>query len=316
MQSLYLPEGNLWQTPNNKMYLSSLQGLEKAKSEGIILEAMVVSCDPSHNLLVDLAGIPGMIPREECALGIREGTTRDIAILSRVGKPVCFKIMQIEERENKPFLLLSRINAQQEAEAYIFQHKIPGDIISAKVTHLEPFGAFVDIGCGLISLIGIENISISRIFHPAERFLEGQNIHAVISHLDPELHRVSLTHKELLGTWEQNASHFSSGETVTGIVRSIEDYGIFIELCPNLSGLAEYRENVQVGQMAAVYIKSILPERMKIKLTIIHTSDILSKPLKEENYFLTNGHLQKWVYSPASCTCKYIATNFEAVLPH
>ncbi len=313
MQSLYLPEGNLWQTKNNGAYLSSIQGLEKAKNEEIILEAIAVSCDPAHNLMVDLAGIPGIIPRDECAMGIKNGTTRDIAILSRVGKPVCFKVVQIEERGTGPFVTLSRVKAQQEAEAYFFQNRLPGDIISVKVTHLEPFGAFVDIGCGLISLIGIENISVSRIFHPSERFYEGQNIYAVVARLEPELHRICLTHKELLGTWAENAALFSSGETVTGIVRSIEDYGIFVELRPNLSGLAEYREQVQVGQMAAVYIKSILPERMKIKLTIIHTSDCKPQLLKESDYYLKKGHLEKWVYSPPSCTLKYIATNFETI---
>ena len=45
-----------------------------------------------------------------------------------------------------------------------------GDIISACVTHLEPFGAFVDIGCGVVSFIGIENISVSRITHPIRAF--------------------------------------------------------------------------------------------------------------------------------------------------
>ena len=51
-----------------------------------------------------------------------------------------------------------------------------GDVINAKVTHLEPFGAFVDIGCGIIGLLSIENISVSRISHPKDRFYVGQNI--------------------------------------------------------------------------------------------------------------------------------------------
>lgn len=311
MQSLYLPEGNLLQTKNNLSYLSNLQGLERAKNEQVILEAIAVSCDTEHNLILDLNGIQGIIPREECAIGIQNGSTRDIAILSRVGKPVCFKVAEIKMEENNVTAILSRVTAQKEAADYIFEKRKPGDIIAARVTHLEPFGAFVDIGCGLISLIGIENISVSRIFHPSERFTEGQNIRAVITKLDPEQQRISLTHKELLGTWEENAAAFASGETVTGIVRSIEDYGIFIELRPNLSGLAEYKSDIEVGQMAAVYIKSILPERMKIKLTIIHTSECKPQCLTDADYFIKEGRLQKWVYSPTCCATKYIATDFE-----
>lgn len=129
----------------------------------------------------------------------------------------------------------------------------PGDIIDARVTHLEQFGCFVDIGCGIPSLIPIDAISVSRISHPSDRFFTGQYIKAVVKSNDGS--RICLTHKELLGTWEENASLFSSGETVSGIVRSIEDYGIFVELAPNLAGLAEPKENIHAGQSISVYIK-------------------------------------------------------------
>ena len=71
-----------------------------------------------------------------------------------------------------------------------------------------------------------------------------------------------------MGTWEENAEMFHSGETVNGVVRSIEPYGIFIELSPNLAGLAEPKPDVYVGQIASVYIKSINPDKMKIKLIL------------------------------------------------
>ena len=61
----------------------------------------------------------------------------------------------------------------------------------------------------------------------------------------------------------QNAALFSVGETVRGVVRSIEPYGVFIELTPNLSGLAEPRADLHPGMAVSVYIKSILPQRMK-----------------------------------------------------
>ncbi len=114
-------------------------------------------------------------------------------------------------------------------------------MIPARVTHLEPFGAFVDAGCGVPSLIGIENLSVSRICHPSDRLTVGQSILAAVRTVEPENRRISLTHRELLGTWAQNAALFSVGETVRGVVRSIEPYGVFVELTPNLSGLAEPR---------------------------------------------------------------------------
>lgn len=311
MQSLYLPEGRLLKDSTNISYISSLQGLEKAKEEGIILESVAMVCDTEHNLIVDLNGIPGIIPREECALGIVNGKTRDIAIISRVGKPVCFKVKEILYDKRPPKAILSRVDAQQEATAHYLKNLRKGDVIPSKVTHLEPFGAFVDIGCGIISLIGIENISVSRIFHPSERFTEGQDIYTIISDIDNETGRISLSHKELLGTWEENITSFSCGETVTGIVRSIEDYGIFIELMPNLSGLAEYRSDIKVGQRVAVYIKSIIPERMKIKLTIISVTDNSTSSPMISNYYITEGHLNSWIYTPTCCNSKIVCSDFE-----
>ena len=58
-----------------------------------------------------------------------------------------------------------------------------------------------------------------------------------------------------------------------GYVLKIEDYGIFVELTPNLAGLAEVRPNTKIGQSVSVYIKSIIPEKMKIKLIIVETFD-------------------------------------------
>lgn len=299
----YMPEGMRINTAENINYFKNPSALQTAKEQGIILECIAVSCDAEHNLIVDINGKKGIIPREECASGIASGKTRDIAILSRVGKPVCFIITDILEDK----IILSRRIAQEQALNYMLDNLKSGDIISACVTHLEPFGAFVDIGCGVVSFIGIENISVSRITHPSERFECGQMIYAAVLYTDKETKRVHLTHRELLGTWEQNASLFSAGETVRGIVRSIESYGIFIELAPNLSGLSERKTGLNEGDSVSVYIKSIIPERMKIKLNII---DKLPKTPSKFNYFIKNGHLDKWVYSPECCDNKYIATNF------
>ena len=57
--------------------------LQAAWGEGRILEARAMLCDSGHNLIIDLGCMKGLIPREEGAVGIREGTARDIAILSR-----------------------------------------------------------------------------------------------------------------------------------------------------------------------------------------------------------------------------------------
>lgn len=301
MNPTYYPEG---------MFPKSLRAdemtreqLKKACLEGTILEATARSATPQHDLLVDLGGIQGIIPRADTAIGIADGTVRDIAILSRVGKPVCFQIASVDGLyDSRPTLRLSRKAAQQEALHYLL-HDIPtGTVLPAVVTHLDRFGAFCDIGCGNVSLLSIEHISISRINHSRDRFQEGQHIFVAIGSQDPVLGRINLTHKELLGTWQENAQNFSVGETVVGVVRSVKDYGVFIELGPNLSGLAEYREDLRPGDRVSVYIKAIVPERQKVKLIVIRTlpQDV---PLPPLHYYKTSGSVQGWHYTrtPACC---------------
>lgn len=285
-------------TPENIASCSCRKGLIDAMEKRQVLEGKAILCDKEHDLIVKVGEFTGLIPRTEGALGIAEGTTREIALLSRVGKPISFTVEAVEGPEHAPSLLLSRRRAQQMALDYFISYLQPGMVVPAKVTHLEPFGAFVDIGCGLPSMLGVESISVSRIPHPDQRFAAGQSIFAVVTDVDEKMGRVSLTHKELLGTWEQNAAQFSTGMTVPGIVRGIKEYGLFIELTPNLSGLAEYRGDLKVGDRVSVYIKVMLPERMKIKLVVIEklTPEPSPAPLK---YFITSGQLASWQYAPA-----------------
>lgn len=293
-QGPYLPEGFRLHTPENR-WVNTPAAIDQAAEEEQILEGIVTRCDCAHNLVVDCNGITGLIPRSEAALGLSSGRTREIALLSRVGKPVCFQVIG----EGDGQYLFSRARVQQKALNYLMENLLPGDVICARVTHLEPFGAFVDIGCGLTSLVGIEHISVSRIAHPAERFYPGQWIHVAVRGVDPSMGRVHLTHRELLGTWLENARRFSPGETVSGVVRGNEDYGVFVELSPNLSGLAERKEGVASGDGVSVYIKSILPEKMKIKLILIDKLEKTPSTLiRPEDYQITQGRLQHFLYSP------------------
>lgn len=303
----YLPEGQLINLIENRNSMKSLFSLQEAIAQDKILEARATVCDSEHNLIVNLPCIKGIIPRIEGAIGIDDGSTRDIALISKVNKPVCFKVISITTNEdNEPIAILSRKAAQEACMRDYVSNLKSGDVIQTRVTHLEQFGCFVDIACGIPSLIPIDAISISRISHPADRFVTGQDIFVIIKSIEGG--RICLSHKELLGTWEENAQAFRCGETVGGIVRSVEDYGIFIELAPNLAGLAEPRDNVFVGQNASVYIKALIPDKMKIKLIIVDVFDA-RYPNKELEYFINSGHISHWKYSTDQSD-KLIESNF------
>ena len=314
----YGPEGLNSDFDLRRSYLAQgVAGLEKAMASDTILESRVSFCDSEMNLHVDLYGIDGIIPKNEVCYSPSGDKVKDIAIITRVGKPICFKISSIVEIDGRKVAYLSRRDAQIDCYNNYIYDMIPGDILSARVTHLESFGAFVDVGCGIVGLLPVDCISVSRFSHPRDRLRCGSIINVVLKSIDRESGRIFVSMRELLGTWEENAARFSSGQTVSGIIRSVESYGVFVELAPNLAGLAEIRDDAVdgsslIGRRAAVYVKSIIPDRMKIKLVLIDTFESERDDARIE-YFLDCRkikHINNWKYSPKSCQ-RIVETVFD-----
>ena len=242
----FLPEGH-----NGAVFRRcdcySLSFLEQAAAKHILLEAPVLLCDKEMNLHLSLGEVQGIIPKDEVTYSPSEEKAKDIAILTRVGKTVCFYVQRIWKKNGSTIALLSRKAAQKDCYDKYISRLHAGDIIEAKVTHLEGFGAFLDVGCGIVSLLPIDAISVSRISHPALRLNVGDECKVIVKNRD-DIGRIYVTRKELLGTWEQNASLFQAGQTVAGTVRGVEPYGIFVELTPNLTGLAELKDGIKENE--------------------------------------------------------------------
>lgn len=283
-----------------------------AMAAGEIVQATALAFDAQRQLRFKIGSYVGVMPFAQCAEGADTGEVRDIAVLTRVGRATCFVIQAMQPGpKGETQLLLSRAEAQRRCRTEYLDPLNPGDIIPAAVTHVEPFGAFCDVGCGINALLPIDCLSVSRISSPLDRVNVGQHIFCVIKSRDAQ-NRFVLTLRELLGSWEENAAAFSVGETVVGIVRSVENYGTFIELAPNLAGLAESCPALAPGQPVSVYIKNILPDKMKIKLVIVNRS-LEQKIRFDLHYTQTEGRLDHWVYStPASG--KRIETVFAPAL--
>lgn len=284
-----------------------LATLRSAQASREILCGRALVFDENKALRLNLGAAAGMIPYEECADGVREGLVRDVALITRVGRTVCFTVQRLDETCHPPLALLSRAQAQQMCKTEYLDTLVPGDVLRARVTRLEPFGAFCDVGCGISALMPIDCMSVSRIQAPEDRVACGQEIDCVLKARD-EAGRLVLTMKELLGTWAENAARFAAGQTVVGVVRSVESYGVFIELAPNLAGLAEPDTGLQPGQLVSVYIKSICPQRMKVKLAVTQVLEETGLRLPLRRFFAGN-HLDSWHYSTPE-SAKQIETIF------
>ena len=148
-----------------------------------------------------------------------------------------------------------------------------GQKVSGIVKNITKYGAFVDIGGGVVGLVYIEDLSVARIKTPYERLNIGQKIDIVVKSIDEETGRINLSYKDTLGTWEENAHKFQTGMKTKGIVRETEKNknGIFIELTPNLVGMAEYEEGLNYGEQIDICIKKIDYDKKKVKLIhLIH----------------------------------------------
>ncbi len=302
----YPPEGL---TPAASYTLAELRS---AMENRAVLEGTVQRCDAALNLYIQLGGVTAVMPREDVTAPWISGAGREIAVLSRVGKVICFTVDAIgADAKGAPQARLSRRKAQEAAMDAMLRELRPGSVVTGRVVRIEPFGAFVDIGRGIVALLPTEYISAARIRHPSQRFRVGQKILAAVKAFDRKTKRITLTHKELLGTWLENASRFSVGDTVRGTVRGVMDYGCFVELAPNLSGLTDRREDLHEGDAVSVTLRSIRPERMKIKLQIIEVLPGTAEP-KPPIYQITDGVLDRWVYSPANYEGTPVITDFTA----
>lgn len=146
-----------------------------------------------------------------------------------------------------------------------------GEIVSGVVKNIQPYGAFIQTNKGIDGLLYIEDISVARIKTPKERLSVGQKINVVVKDINTEKNRVYFSYKEMLGTWDENIRDIQEKTIIPGIIREIEKdkRGIFIELKPNLVGMAEYKEGFEYGQKVEVYVKKIIEDKKKIKLKLV-----------------------------------------------
>ena len=262
----FKPEG--W---NNEITKVDLENINNYIEENKTLQGLVKECDNNYNLYISFEnGLKGIMPRQEIeAIQLEDGGLPKTNICTgKVHKFVQFKIKTAKDKNN---IIISRKEVQQEALEWIKTELKEGTKVTGIVKGIKPYGAFIEIGGGVVGLAHIEDLSVARIKSPSERLNIGQKVEVMVKYIDRDTGKIILSYKETLGTWEENAKKFNPGTTVKGIIRETEKNknGIFIELAPNLVGMAEYKEGFNYGQSVDVYIKKIDNEKRKIKLSII-----------------------------------------------
>lgn len=264
----FLPEG--WNTET--INIKDTNEINQYIQNGQVLQGIVQECDDTYNLHINLGtGLLGIVPRAEVE-GInleQDGIPKKNLCVGKVHKYIQFKAKEITKDNN---IILSRKDVQKEALEQAIYNLNEGDTVRGIVKNITSYGAFIEIGGGVVGLAHIEDLSVARIKSPFERLKIGQKVNIVVKSIDRTSNKISLSYKESFGTWIENANKFKVGDKVEGIIRETEKNknGIFIELTPNLVGMIEYKNGLIYGKKINVLIKKIDYEKQKIKLSVVN----------------------------------------------
>ena len=133
MMQAYRTEGNY----RSAARLSAAE-LRAAMASHEILQATALAFDTQRQLRFDLGGVRAVMPFVQCADGAENGTVRDIAVLTRVGRPTCFVVQALDtDEDGQPFYRLSRAEAQRMCKADYLDTLSPGDILPCTVLTLS-----------------------------------------------------------------------------------------------------------------------------------------------------------------------------------
>lgn len=283
----------------------SINFIRQAIADNAMLEAKVLSCDEKYNLTLYLGrNITGIIEFDELEYNEDGIVTKPVSATSKVNKHIKFLPKKIVDNHDGTYTVMcSRKDAQKDCMENFIKKLVPGDIINARALRIMNYGIFCDIGCGIIALLPTNNISVTHVTEP-EKIMKGVTKLKVVVKENSNPFKITLSHKELLGNWEQEAAKLTEGDIVAGMVLSVEDYGIFVRLSQNLSGLAEPTEiNIKENDMVYVQVLNIKPESMKVRLNITERiefdteEDELEARKLKFDYVIDSGHIDNWLYS-------------------
>ena len=262
-------KGNVKRKVNSKNL--SLEELQNIKENQQVLDMYIEEIDENLNMIGKIGkNVKAIIPRGEASSVVGEdGLVEEKFIINKVGKvlPVCIK--EIVQNNEGIELIMSKRLLELKVRKWMYMHLKPGVKLRGIVVGLKDYAAFVDVGGGVTGILKLHDMSDSRLTNASDMFKLGQRINVVVKKYDRDTGRIELTYKELLGTFEENVKEFKEGDIVEGIVRNRIKSGVFVELKPNVIGIAEHANGIESNQKVLVSIKKINLEKKKIKLVII-----------------------------------------------
>lgn len=247
--------------------------LQKDFEEGKAIEGTVTS-SVRGGLLVDV-GTRGFLP----ASLISNRYVSDLK--PYIGKTMKLKITEIDPNKNRLILSHKDLVEEEREEAFdkVASQLVVGDVIEGKVSRLTNFGAFIDVG-GVDGLVHISEISYKHVDKPSDALKAGQDVKVKVIGIDNDRHRISLSIKQTEPSpFEQVTANLNEGDVFEGEVKSLTNFGAFVEVADGIQGLVHVSEIsnkhvdkpsdvLKVGQTVKVKVLNIDPSDRRISLSI------------------------------------------------
>lgn len=247
--------------------------LLKNLEEGSVVKGVVKNLT-DYGAFIDLGGIDGLLHITDIAW---RRINHPSEVLN-VGDEMEVKVLKFDRERNRVSLGMKQL--EQDPWSQIAAAFPVGSEISGKVANLTDYGAFVEIQEGVEGLVHTSELDwTNRNIHPSKIVHLGQDVNVKILDIDTERRRISLSLKQCQqNPWEGFASRFNKGDRITGKIKSITDFGIFIGLDGGIDGLVHLTDiswnktgeeairDYKKGDELTTTILAIDPERERISL--------------------------------------------------
>ena len=258
--------------------------------EGTVLKGTVKNLT-DYGAFVDLGGIDGLLHITDMAWK----RVKHPSEVVKVGDEIDVRILKFDRERSRVSLGLKQLGADPWEN--IARRYPPNTRVFGKVTNIADYGAFVEIEDGVEGLVHVSEMDwTNKNVNPAKVVHSGQEVEVMVLDVDEERRRISLGLKQCKqNPWKEFSENFNRGDKVSGQIKSITDFGVFIGLAGNIDGLVHLSDlswdvageeavrNYQKGQQVEAMVLSIDPERERISLGI---KQLAQDPFSE--YIATN----------------------------
>lgn len=194
-------------------------------------------------LVVEFGRIQGFVPNSHIPTiqNVYNHDQRTSAKGKLVGSSLNLKIIELDPARER--FVLSAKSAQNEQRQEQLEELAVGDRVKGKVVNMKPYGAFIDIGNGVVGLLHVSRMAWEHIDHPHDLFAVGDEVEVVVDKVQAEKEKVSLNRKVLLPSpWQTFAEQWEVGDLLEGKVTAVVDFGAFVRVADGVEGLLHKNE--------------------------------------------------------------------------